>query len=327
MPETALEIVRSNLAEHPAVLAWNRLQRLAVEPSEIVVLKKRIKSTVYRLADAGPGGSAIIAKYCRRPVALHERIVYGELLCKLPVATPHFYGTVPGDEEFDWLFLECLHGEQYSRQSAEHSRLAAEWLGLLHRSSAVIAESLSLPDRGPQHYLRHLQSAHRRLAQALAVCNFRKEESMIVAGAMSQCMWLESHWNELEKYSDRMPRTFVHGDFKPKNALVRRDSHSGAVFTSYDWEMSGWGVPAVDLAHVDIVAYHSVLKELWSGVQVEDLKQLALIGKIFRRLAAFDWESEKFDPRWEIAMEHMNLYKADMAGLIQVLCGSNHASA
>ncbi|OLD19026.1 MAG: hypothetical protein AUI85_03725 [Acidobacteriales bacterium 13_1_40CM_3_55_5] len=165
------------------------------------------------------------------------------------------------------------------------------------------------------------------MAQALAVCNFRKEESMIVSGAMSQCMWLESHWNELEKYSDRMPRTFVHGDFKPKNALVRRDSHSGAVFTSYDWEMSGWGVPAVDLAHVDIVAYHSVLKELWSGVQVEDLKQLALIGKIFRRLAAFDWESEKFDPRWEIAMEHMNLYKADMAGLIQVLCGSNHASA
>jgi len=327
MPETALEIVRSNLSEHPAVVAWNRLHRLAVEPSEIVVLKKRIKSTVYRLADAGPGGSAVIAKYCRRTVAQHERIVYGEILCKLPVAIPRFYGTVAGDEEFDWLFLECLHGEQYSRQSAEHSRLAAEWLGLLHTSAAAIAESLSLPDRGPQHYLRHLQSAQRGLARALAVCNFRKEESMIVSAAMSQCNWLELHWDELEKYCDHAPRTFIHGDFKPKNALVRRDTQHGAVFTSYDWEMSGWGVPAVDLAHVDIVAYHSISKELWPGVQVEDLKQMALIGRIFRRLAAFDLESEKFDPQWEIAMEHMNLYQADMAGLIDTVFGGNRAIA
>src|SRR6266566_8451643 len=85
MPEPAVEIVKSKLSEHPAVLAWNRLRRLSVEPTEIVVLKKRIKSIVYRLAGAGPGGSAIIAKYCHRPIALHERIVYEELLCKLPV--------------------------------------------------------------------------------------------------------------------------------------------------------------------------------------------------------------------------------------------------
>jgi len=165
------------------------------------------------------------------------------------------------------------------------------------------------------------------LAQALAVCNFRKEESMIVSGAMSQCMWLESHWNELEKYSDRMPRTFVHGDFKPKNALVRRDFHSGAVFTSYDWEMSGWGVPAADLAHVDFPIYHAILQEFWPSVKVEDLKQLSLVGKIFRRLAAFDWESEKFDPQWEISMEHLNLYHVDMARLIATLRGGNRASA
>jgi len=327
MHEPVVELVGSNLSEHPAALAWNKLRHKGAEPSEIQVLKKRIKSTVYRLADAGPGGSAVIAKIFRRPVALHERFVYEKLLCNLPIAIPNFYGTVSGDEEFDWLFLQCLYGEQYSRQSPEHSRLAAEWLGLLHTSSAVIAEALCLPDRGPQHYLRHLKSAHRRLAQALAICNFRKEDSIIVSAAMSQCRWLESHWNELEKCCDRMPRTFVHGDFKPKNALVRRDSHSGAVFTSYDWEMSGWGVPAVDLAHVDISAYQLVLKEFWSGVTVEDLKQLSLVGKIFRRLAAFDWESEKFDPQWEISMEHLNLYHVDMAGLIDTLCGGNRARA
>ncbi len=327
MPEPAVEIVRSKLSEHPAVLAWNRLRHLTVEPSEILVLKKRIKSTVYRLADAGPGGSAIIAKYCRRPVALHERIVYEELLCKLPVAIPQFYGSIHGDEEFDWLFLECLHGEEYSLQSAEHSRLAAEWLGLLHTSSAVIAEDMHLPNRGPQHYLQHLQSAHRRLAQALADFNFPKEDSMIVSAAIAHCNWLESHWDELEKCCDLMPRTFVHGDFKPKNALVRRDSHSGAVLTSYDWEMSGWGVPAVDLAHVDIPTYHSLLKEFWPAVKMEGLKQLALVGKIFRGLAAFDWESERFDPRWEIAMENLNLYQVEMAGLINTLCGGTRGSA
>ena len=327
MLEPAAETVRSKLSEHPAVLAWNSLRRLSVEPSEIVVLKKRIKSTVYRLPDVGPGGSAIIAKYCRRPIALHERIVYEELLRKLPVAAPQFYGIVCGDSEYDWLFLECLHGEKYSLQSAEHSRLAAEWLGLLHTSSAVVAEVLPLPNRGPHHYLRHVQSARQGLAHALTQCSFRKEDSTIVSAALSQCDWVESHWDELEKRCDRMPRTFVHGDFKPKNALVRRGSRGEAVFTSYDWELSGWGVPAVDLAHVDIPVYHAVLKEFWPAVKMEDLKQLALVGKIFRRLAAFDWESEKFSPRWEIAMEHLSLYQFEMAGLINALCGGIRASA
>ena len=150
---------------------------------------------------------------------------------------------------------------------------------------------------------------------------------MIFSAAISHCNWLESHWDELEKCCHRMPRTFVHGDFKPKNALVRRDTQSGTVFASYDWEMSGWGVPAVDFAHVDIPTYHSVLKGFWPAVKMEDLKQLALLGKIFRRLAAFDWESEKFDPRGELAMEHLNLYEVEMAGLINTLRGGTRASA
>ena len=43
-----------------------------------------------------------------------------------------------------------------------------------------------------------------------------------------------------------MPRTFIHGDFAPKNMRVRAGP-GGSTLLCFDWGSAGWGVPAADL--------------------------------------------------------------------------------
>jgi hypothetical protein len=57
--------------DHPAVLGWQELRGgRARKPTEVVVLDHDLgrssKTAVYRLAGAGPRGSAVIAKRSRR---------------------------------------------------------------------------------------------------------------------------------------------------------------------------------------------------------------------------------------------------------------------
>src|SRR5205807_4674795 len=167
MPEPAVELVRSNLSEHPASLAWSHLRHGGSDPSEVILLKRRLKSSIYKLADAGPGASQVIAKYCRRTVARYERLIYEKFLPHLPITAPRFYGSVAGENGFDWLFLEYVQGERYSRQNTQHTALAARWLGLLHISTAEFPPEACLPDRGPAHYLEKLQAARLGLSESL----------------------------------------------------------------------------------------------------------------------------------------------------------------
>src|SRR5690242_17399012 len=104
-----------DLLAHPAALAWSRLCPDSDGPSGISILKQRSKSVIYRMDDAAPDGSAVIAKLCRRQVAAHERIVYDQVLSKIPVSHPRYFGSIEENSECDWLFLEYIEGEPYSR--------------------------------------------------------------------------------------------------------------------------------------------------------------------------------------------------------------------
>src|ERR1700757_3856328 len=98
MPEPTVEIVGSNLSEHPATRAWRHLLPGGCEPAEIVVLSRRLKSTIFRLVGVAPAGCSVIAKYCRSSTARYERIIYEKILPELPVATPQFYGFIAGEK-------------------------------------------------------------------------------------------------------------------------------------------------------------------------------------------------------------------------------------
>jgi Phosphotransferase enzyme family len=317
MPEPAVEIVTSNLSEHPAALAWSHLGQGGSEPTEIIVLSKRLKSTIYRLVGAAPARSSVVAKYCQSHTARHERIIYEEILPKLPVTAPQFYGFLAGESDFDWLFLEDVQGERYSRNNESHSILAARWLGLLHTSAANLENSRALPNRGPEYFLAQLRVAHQRLSHSLSTLNLTPPDFAVFLTVVSQCAFLESHWNQIERWCERMPRTLIHGDFKPRNAVIRNGSR-GAVFLPFDWEASGWGVPSADLAFIDIPVYHSTVQDIWPTLNVQDLRRMAIVGKIFRGIAEFDWESLKFNPRWEFSTIKLRIYQDRMTEAIRM---------
>jgi len=311
MPEPAVELVRSNLSEHPASLAWSHLRHGGSDPSEVILLKRRLKSSIYKLAGAGPGASPVIAKYCQRTVAQHERLIYEQFLPHLPITAPRFYGSVAGENEFDWLFLEYVQGERYSRQNTLHTTLAARWLGLLHTSAAEIPSGVCLPDRGPGHYLEKLQAARIRLSENLRTLVLTAADAAIFRAVVSQCELLESHWNQIERWCEQMPRTLVHGDLKPKNVVVRGEGER-ASFLPFDWEASGWGVPAEDLAYVNLPAYYTAVKSSMPALRVDGFHKAAVVGKIFRGISEFHWESLQFNPHWEFCTLKLRIYRDRM---------------
>lgn len=304
-----------DLPPHPAALAWSRLSPGSEMPTEISILKQRHKSAIYKMEGAAPDGSAIVAKLCRCQVATHERVVYEQILPKLPVSHPRYYGSVKENAQSGWLFLEYVEGEPYSRFRDDHSSLAGKWLGLLHSQGSRIAAASQLPHRGPAHHLAHLRAARQKLRTDLRTLDLPAKQSAVFAAVIAQCNFLESHWSQLEKWDAMLPPTFIHADFKPKNSVVR-SGPCGPEFVSYDWELSGWGNPAIDIAHVNLSAYRSAAEEFAPRLDLDVLRQTAILGRIYLRLAAFEWESEKMDPRWELSTEHLVVYQQEMAAAI-----------
>src|SRR5260370_31672920 len=139
MPEyTAIEAAETDLLEHPAVKAWGKLTPTHARPPRVVMLKPdKKRSAVYRLENAGPTGSSVIAKRTRLTNIAIELHVYREVLPRLPIRTLRCYGFVEDqDPAFGWLFLEDAGDERYSSGNDEHRALAAEWLAVLHTSDA-----------------------------------------------------------------------------------------------------------------------------------------------------------------------------------------------
>jgi aminoglycoside phosphotransferase (APT) family kinase protein len=96
-----------------------------------------------------------------------------------------------------------------------------------------------------------------------------------------------------------MPRTLVHGDFRPKNVRVRVGAR-GALLYPLDWEMAGWGTPAVDLAPsrfgaaddaVDLDAYASVAGKAWPALDLAAVRAMEQMGRLFRVVDAVGWAS------------------------------------
>jgi hypothetical protein len=323
-----IEILGAGLLEHPAVKAWNELQPARVEPESLEILQEHKKAAVYRLIGVGPRGVAVIAKRCLMATARIERTIYEEVLPHLPIPAPHYYGFLEEDDAFCWLFLEDAGKERLSPLIEEHRVLAARWLGLMHASAARVTAAARLPDGGPNRYLEHLKSAREAILNNLTNPALGAGDMVILNNIVAHCDLLESRWCEVEKCCAEAPSTLVHGDFRPKNIYVRTD-RAGTNFFTVDWETAGWGVPAADLApsrgrlpvhQIDIAAYWSIVHEHWPHLPLHSVERLALVGRIFRRLAAIYWESRSLAFGTERLlcgpMACMRVYQAELAEAI-----------
>jgi len=271
--------VTGSLAEHPAVRAWCESQHARIAPQRIEVLKSKRKVSTYRLDGIGPGGAAVIAKRCRAATARVERMIYAEILPRLPVSALRYYGFVEApDGEFCWLFLEEASREPYSPQRADHRALAGRWLGTLHVASLSADMKARLPDRGPSHYLQRLRDVRATLGEHL-------DNPALPAGDS----------DEVEGCCAAMPRTLVHADFVIKNLRVRAGV-SGPELLVFDWEFAHWGVPATDLAQIagraaspDLNVYGSVVQRDFGRLDARDIQRLANCGKLLRVVDELYW--------------------------------------
>ena len=250
LPARAHENGDHRLSDHPAVRAWLSLG--GAQPHAVDVLKSARfrKRGVYRLEEAGPDGSPVIAKICKRKTAEVEAAVYEELLPCLPMPSLRYYGKLlDEDRQHCWLFMEDAGVERYSPEQAEHRRLAARWLATIQLHAAEFVRTSYLPDRGPRHYMVHLLNAREEISRHIRREDAATEGGLVLADLLSKLDLVESGWGEVTAFCDTLPETVVHGDLVPKNLrILRRGGDFGlAVF---DWETSGLGVQAPDLAQL-----------------------------------------------------------------------------
>jgi hypothetical protein len=264
----------------------------------------------------------VIAKICKRKTAEVEAAVYEELLPRLPMPSLRYYGMLrDGDRQHCWLFMEDAGGERYSPAREEHRRLAARWLATVQLHAGEFVRTSYLPDRGPRHYLVHLLNAREEISRHLRREGGATEGGLVLADLLSKLDLLESRWGELTAFCDTLPETVVHGDLVPKNLRIMR-SRRGIGLAVFDWETSGVGVQAPDLAQLlepertalarrqrskrldrfsanpCLDTYRSVLRAHAAGPDADAVEQSAAIGNLFRCLAGIDWTCEQATSAW-----------------------------
>jgi hypothetical protein len=289
----------SAAGEHPAAAAWRALGQDHSAPSAIEKVKGREGGgrTVYRLLQATPGGDSVIAKRYRVAVHSVERMFYQEVLPYLPVSTPRYYGELKADDEFVWVFLEDAGSQRLSPQRADHRTLAARWLGAMHAAGPELPAARRLPDRGPQHYRRHLDAGRRLILENLANPALETDDVTLLRSVVASCDLTERRWSELEEICAAAPSTLVHGDFRPKNMYVQAPPGEPQRLLLIDWETAGWGPPAADLApmrheylpQVDLEEYCRIVQRRWPRFDLRLAHRLMWVGLVFRRLAAIEW--------------------------------------
>ena len=310
LSSAANEIPKSRLAQNPAVRAWSSLRPDCVEPRELQLLKRSKKSAVLRLVGAGPDGASIIAKRCSVATCTTERVIYENVLPRLSLPALRCFGSVEAcNKEFHWLFIEDAGREPYLPGVEEHRAAAARWLARVHTTASGIDAAFRLPGRGSCFYLEQLRLARNNLRQAFANPALNIQGLAVLEQIVILCSDLESRWERIEECCRGIPPTFVHGDFKAKNIRIRRNG-DGIALLPFDWEIAGWGVPAVDLLKCpDLRLYRSELKEQWRFVTTSDLERLAEVGAVFRTLIAIYWKSLALKYHWvEWPVSKLRLY-------------------
>jgi hypothetical protein len=330
-----------DLPGHPAARAWRSLG--GAQPSRITVLKSKQfrKRGVYRLEGAGPDGSPVIAKICKRKTAEVESTIYEDLLPQLPMPSLGYYGTVPeGDRQHCWLFLADAGTEPYSPAEPEHRRLAGRWLATVHLHATQFVRDADLPDRGPRHYLVHLLNARDEIMRHLRRRNLTTGDDLVLADLLSKLELLESGWDDVTAFCDTLPRTLVHGDLVPKNLRVMHDGQ-GPGLAIFDWETAGLGSQAPDLAqllepegsqllsqggskrlsrfsaHPCLDTYRAVLGAAGAEPDAQTVARSAAIGSLFRCLAGLDWTCSGGTADW-CPIDDFRVYSGWLGNAMQV---------
>ena len=302
---------------HPVVAAWRTIAPARSRIVRVDCLPARKTYKVYRLA-FGNGSTGVIAKRAPSDTLRLERTIYESILPRLPSPALRYFGYVGDpDGKLSWLFIEDAGDDPCSL--GQHGSLAARWLGTLHGAAAELDIASSLPERGPSHYLEHLRSSRTRIVDSVGNPALRGADRDMLREILSAYELIESSWSSVEGMCADLPRTLVHGDLGTGNLRLRRDD-GGPSIVAFDWEWSGFGVPAadvyqlaVDATREDMACYRSTISEYMRTIDGDALRALRLVGNGFRLLACVDWASTWLPfPTPEKGVATMHVYKPSL---------------
>lgn len=325
MPD-AVHVAQSDLSSHAAVRAWSVLQPARAGPQRVEVLKARwsplgtMGRIVCRLEDVGRPGSTVIGKRCPPSEGAVERVVYEDILPRLPITALCWYGLVEEEDgEFCWLFLEDAGGDGSAPTASSQVAISTRWLSDLHASASQLDAPGTLADKGPGHYLTVLRLVRGAARHHLARLDSRAGVTVPLRAVAGQLDALEAQWEQLEARCDPVPRTLVHGDFVPKNFRVRGGGSAGDLLV-FDWAEAGWGVPAVDLIAIDVPEYSARIRASWPWLDDAAIVELAHVGAVFRTLDAITWVLHDCDSSSiRERTEHMSAYQRWLARAMRAL--------
>lgn len=296
---TPVELTGPALDGHAVLRAWARLPAVRSLPARIEVWRERRQTAIYRLLFEDGGMPAVFAKRCDAQSGDVERTCYEDVLPRLPIPSPRYFGSHRDADGAAWLFVADVGRESYVVDDPEHRLLAGRWIGAVHRHGARLAAADTLPRAGLERYRDHLRDGREHVRKNLANPALTAFDLELLGALLELQGRIESHWNGFERALADVPVTLVHGDFQPKNIRIHRDGPAAVMF-AFDWEMAGWGLPAVDLApanghdlriQVDLEAYLDEVRREWPRLDAAAVRMQVAIGQVLRRVAAIDWAS------------------------------------
>lgn len=281
---------------HPAYQVWSTFVKKSNKPATIVILKEESKSKVYRLNSVGPEGRSVVAKCRQSESAASEQFIYENILPRFPFPTLQLYGMLT-EEHNTWFFMEDAGEERLSDTNPNHRYLRIDWLAQMHSAATNIHEVNKMPSVTETVYLDYLRTSRQYIQSALANEQLDEKSCVVLHASLYQLDFIEAKWDLIVQLASTLPHTLVHGDFTNKNIRIR---HSGSeiYLIPFDWELSGRGMPGVDLAYyflnstgIEAVRYHSIIRQVWQECTLNDVEAAIISGFVFRQTAAIYWAS------------------------------------
>jgi aminoglycoside phosphotransferase (APT) family kinase protein len=274
---------------------WAAVSGRSVDIGQVQFLKLTRRSRVLRLARAGRDAVDVIGKRRLSATMGVEKSVLHEIGPTIPVSMIALYGAVERDD-FTWHYLEDGGSDFLDTSDPAHMGALVGWLGGLHRALGG-PSPVGLPGHTADRYWDHLSATYARLDMGLMNPATDAEDRADLREVRLVLDDVATNWPALTAVSSSLPDTLVHGDLQAKNILMRRHGNDLSVLP-IDWETSGWGTPAADIALLDrsdrsaelLDRYHRSVPSL--RMSRDDLHRASAAGRIFRYLAAMDWATQ-----------------------------------
>jgi Phosphotransferase enzyme family len=185
-----------------------------------------------------------------------EVAVYRELLDGAGLGTPEYFGAVWDEERGRfWLLLEHVDGPQVKWCEFEEWLRAAAWLGVLHGRFARAERRLA----GAAFLARHDVAFFQTTAELA-----RRAVSLRAPALAARLDGALSGYGELVDEMAALPRTLVHGGYRPQN-IIRGVSGRRPRICPADWEEASYGSLFYDFAYLSDGFDPERLALLWAA--------------------------------------------------------------